>query len=661
MNPEFKEKQETALSFWPSPQDYNEALQNPDSSFFDSELQCGQAELNPLGLPKPVSGAFASVYRLSCPERDLAARCFLTAVADRRARYAAIESALEAADMQCTVGFDYQEQGIAVRGTPFPILKMDWVEGECLHDFIARNLDRPALLSDLAGDFQSVLAELKSAGVAHGDLQHGNIMVVGGKIKLVDYDGMYVPMLAGLEAEELGHINYQHPQRNNLHFGPWLDNFSAWLIYVCLRCLAVDPGLWSELRAGEDCLLFRRGDLENPETSRAFARLEHHESEAVRKLARSLRGLLAWRLEDIPYLDEDLPEAEGLADLPEPGLLPESFSPATAGLNQPLALEQGGGTRRADPYVRGDAALRMSRSLASWENETENYRYHRDMRSGWEALLGIVCTLAAIAAMFVLAPAQHQDSRVPASPSSQYSLSAAGPAASAPDIFRSPMPSLSKAEVSVAMSADADSSFQAEDYARAAEFYERHIETLAAKTGARPQTLAHSHHYLGYCYLFQGRYADAESQFRQALKLYRSKDGAALSTTGDIENDIGVSLVYRKMYDQALKHYRSALALRERSAATKEEKEHLADTLSNIGLVYQEMGRYADSLPYLTRASSLQQAIGDDAGRRNSLSALESAYSRLNLPDKRRQVLDEIKKIESRPDGRSSAFPPASG
>jgi thiamine kinase-like enzyme len=36
---------------------------------------------------------------------------------------------------------------------------------------------------------------LNRAGVAHGDLQHGNILVANGKPKLIDYDGMYVPAL----------------------------------------------------------------------------------------------------------------------------------------------------------------------------------------------------------------------------------------------------------------------------------------------------------------------------------------------------------------------------------------------------------------------------------------------------------------------------------
>ena len=47
---------------WPQSQDYNEAIQNPQSSFGDSELRGGQAVTNAMGMPMPRSGNFADVY-----------------------------------------------------------------------------------------------------------------------------------------------------------------------------------------------------------------------------------------------------------------------------------------------------------------------------------------------------------------------------------------------------------------------------------------------------------------------------------------------------------------------------------------------------------------------------------------------------------------------
>ena len=60
---------------------------------------------------------------------------------------------------------------------------------------------------------------LERAGIAHGDLQHGNIFVVDDELKLIDYDGMFVPRLAGCRSNELGIEHYQHPQRKEHHFG----------------------------------------------------------------------------------------------------------------------------------------------------------------------------------------------------------------------------------------------------------------------------------------------------------------------------------------------------------------------------------------------------------------------------------------------------------
>jgi hypothetical protein len=44
---------------WPLSQDYNEAIQNPASSFADPELRAGEAATNALGMPMPSSGNFA--------------------------------------------------------------------------------------------------------------------------------------------------------------------------------------------------------------------------------------------------------------------------------------------------------------------------------------------------------------------------------------------------------------------------------------------------------------------------------------------------------------------------------------------------------------------------------------------------------------------------
>src|SRR4051812_25969828 len=119
---------------WPSSQDYNEAIQNPRVSFCDPELQQGQPVLTPLGLPRACSGNFADVYKVRCPDtnRTWAVKCFTRQVFNLRDRYRQISAHLERVRLPFTVDFNYLEEGIRVHGRWYPILKMQWVEGDDL-------------------------------------------------------------------------------------------------------------------------------------------------------------------------------------------------------------------------------------------------------------------------------------------------------------------------------------------------------------------------------------------------------------------------------------------------------------------------------------------------------------------------------------------------
>lgn len=292
---------------WPSPQDYAEAIQSPLISLADPELQQARIQLNKLGLPRCLSGAFATVFCVECNEKKVAVRCFLSNIQEQEERYAEISKFVLSDDLPYTVGFEYQKKGIQVRGEWYPILKMEWVEGETLANYLER-VNEPEIFGMMAGYFKQMTLELSRAGISHGDLQHDNILIHESEIRLVDYDGMFVPSLSGRSAIELGHRNYQHPARNSSFFEASLDNFSAWVIYVSLKCLAVDPSLWRRMDAGSDCLLFRHSDFVAPEDSHAFAILDAHESEKIRRYAQVLRELLSMPLSEVPGLDKPLQE-----------------------------------------------------------------------------------------------------------------------------------------------------------------------------------------------------------------------------------------------------------------------------------------------------------------------------------------------------------------
>jgi hypothetical protein len=303
---------------WPSPQDYNEAIQSPGACFADEELKAGTIALNRLGLPLVASGSFASVYRMDCHPKSWAVRCFLRHVPDQAARYAEISECLGRHQLGFTVPFRYLENGIRVQGTCYPVLKMRWAEGRTLDHVIEEYLKDGQALSALAELFKTACAQLMAHGIAHGDLQHGNIIVTAsGAICLVDYDGMFVPALASLGSRELGHKNYQHPGRAQRHFGPYLDNFSAWVIYTCLYALSNTPEYWSALGGGDDCLLFKRRDFEQPQRSLSFAILESSLDTTTAKLARTVRYFLSLPIEEVPPLG-----AEVQAPVDMPAVLP---------------------------------------------------------------------------------------------------------------------------------------------------------------------------------------------------------------------------------------------------------------------------------------------------------------------------------------------------
>jgi hypothetical protein len=299
---------------WPNLQDYNEAIQNPRSAFTDPDLGNGQPELDALGLPRARTGNFACVYKIQTSGQRWAARCFSREISDQQRRYEIISTYLTKIALPYTVQFAYMPTGIKVLGRTYPLLKMEWVQGESLTAFVGRSIGYPDTLLSLAKVWSSMLADLKEVSIAHGDLQHGNVVVVGDQLRLIDYDGMFVPGLAGKQSNECGHRNYQLPSRTACDFGPYLDNFSAWVIYVSLLALAVHPELWNNYRGGEipdkerEHLIFCEKDFLQPENSALLRDLNSSPNAQLRILVELFTSLFNLSPQDVPSLDGNLPK-----------------------------------------------------------------------------------------------------------------------------------------------------------------------------------------------------------------------------------------------------------------------------------------------------------------------------------------------------------------
>jgi formylglycine-generating enzyme required for sulfatase activity/DNA-binding beta-propeller fold protein YncE len=297
---------------WPLSQDYNEAIQSPESSFADPELRGGQPVVNALGLPIPRSGNFADVYQFQGRSGNKwAVKCFTRHVAGLQKRYTAISQHLRQAKLPFTVDFTYLDLGIRIRGQWYPILKMEWVEGFLLNEFVRNNLDKPATLDALLTIWVRMAKGLRDARVAHADLQHGNVILVQSDkagslaVKLIDYDGMWVPALANKKSGEVGHAAYQHPQRIAQGiYSVTLDRLPLLAIACALRGLvAGGQGLWSKYDNGDN-MLFREPDLRNPAASPLFKELWNSPDVCTHDLVGHLTLGLSSPLEGAPQLND---------------------------------------------------------------------------------------------------------------------------------------------------------------------------------------------------------------------------------------------------------------------------------------------------------------------------------------------------------------------
>lgn len=289
---------------WPTPSDYQDAIQNPHICFQDPELKTGSVVLGPSGLPKVASGNFASVYEIHNRARKWAVRCFLRQVSDQQRRYSLLSQYLEGLKLPILVEFEYLSQGILVKGKWYPIVKMEWVEGEPLHTYVEKILNDSKRLLSLAAQWRGLVNSLRGNNLAHGDLQHGNILVTPqGQMVLVDYDAIFLPTLRGERSPELGHPNYQHPNRTPDDYDERLDNFSALVIYTSLRALAADPSLWHQFHTGDN-LIFEAKDFKAPDKSLLFQRLKISQDKDVQELAKILERCCLGTMARVPDFEK---------------------------------------------------------------------------------------------------------------------------------------------------------------------------------------------------------------------------------------------------------------------------------------------------------------------------------------------------------------------
>ena len=274
----------------PAAGDYYKAVQAPARCFTVPKLQAAEFVWDSLG-PTLARGSSAVVFQAAVEGRPQALRCYIREDASSRDRYSALDAYLAGHDLSPYVsGTTWLDGAITVNRAPWPVLTMDWIDGRTLNEYVDFLVtgSNAAALTTLAGRWRELVALLQRSEFAHGDLQHGNVMVdQDGQLRLVDFDGVWIPQLAGQSPPtEFGHPNYQHPLHHN--WDRWLDTFSALVIYTSLVALARDPGLWLALYNSKN-LLFAKTDFFPPFTTETWKQLAALRDPQVDELARKLQ------------------------------------------------------------------------------------------------------------------------------------------------------------------------------------------------------------------------------------------------------------------------------------------------------------------------------------------------------------------------------------
>lgn len=249
--------------------DYSDAVSNPRVAFLDSRLALATFKSSMFG-PTPSTGGFAITFEATTTTGKKAVRCFHRSTEQLSARYDAISRFVASHPASFLARVDYAALGIRVQGRTFPVVTMDWIQGKRLDAWLEDGgVNRRSDLRRVRENIANAVADLQGWGAAHGDLQHGNIMVRPDlTVAFIDYDGMYLPELATLGPGEAGLPAYQHPGRGS-QFDESLDVFSAAVIDLSLRALELQPDLYARYSMGEN-LLFTRDDFTAPSSAAVF-------------------------------------------------------------------------------------------------------------------------------------------------------------------------------------------------------------------------------------------------------------------------------------------------------------------------------------------------------------------------------------------------------
>ena len=232
------------------------------------------------GEPYRSSGAFAVVFKMQDKStgKCYALKCFTEEQEGRADAYRQIADELDLLDSPYITSVKYMEKELFVDSQceedEFPVLLMDWVEGETMEAYIASNYHNQSAMSLLCYRFGKMAAWLRTQSFAHGDIKPDNIIVrPDGSLTLVDYDGMFVPSMKGCKSPTIGTRDFSHPLRTVDDFDEMIDDFSLASIALSLKAISMKSTLL-DIYGASDRLLFSENDYRNPSNSKVISALQ---------------------------------------------------------------------------------------------------------------------------------------------------------------------------------------------------------------------------------------------------------------------------------------------------------------------------------------------------------------------------------------------------
>ena len=232
------------------------------------------------GEPYRSSGAFAVVFKMldKSTGKYYALKCFTEEQEGRADAYRQIADELDMVDSPYITSVKYMEKELFVDSQceedEFPVLLMDWVEGETMETYIAANYHNQSAMSMLCYRFGKMAAWLRSQSFAHGDVKPDNIIISpDGSLTLVDYDGMFVSSMKGCKSPTIGTKDFSHPLRTMDDFDETIDDFSLASIALSLKAISMNSTLLDTYGAS-DRLLFSENDYRNPSNSKVISALQ---------------------------------------------------------------------------------------------------------------------------------------------------------------------------------------------------------------------------------------------------------------------------------------------------------------------------------------------------------------------------------------------------